>query len=160
MDGLWGLFLFWKCSEGLDCTRQRELRFRSRCQEGTSAFSVVLERLRLSMQVPMEELPPLQEAFLNFSFFSWVFVINKRLYISWLQFWFFMCMQVYICACGGQRTTSGGLTQVPSTIFWDRVSYWPRACRLGESSWPVSPRNPVSFQAQGLQAKFFFSPFH
>lgn len=61
------------------------------------------------MQLPVEELPPLQEAFLNFSFFSGVFVKNKRLYISLLQFCFFMCMQVYICAYGGQRTTSGDL---------------------------------------------------
>lgn len=49
-------------------------------------------------------------------------------------------VQTCMCACGGQRRSSGAVPQAPSTLVWDEASYWPWTHHVGQGGWPASPR--------------------
>lgn len=77
-------------------------------------------------------------------FTSWVFIINNRLYIFFCYslFYTFVCVNrcTYVAVERGQRTPSGGVTQVLSTLFWGRISHWPRFHWLEEVGMLVKPQ--------------------
>lgn len=60
-----------------------------------------------------------------------------------------MCVQV----CEEQETTLLFCLRHHSPYSGDGVSYWPEACQLGHSDWPVNLRHPPvsTFPGLGLQ---------
>lgn len=66
-----------------------------------------------------------------------------------------MCRYVfmYVCECGGQRSTLDAIPQEPHTLFCEiRALHWLGACWLSEAGWPASSRSThLYFSALRLQ---------
>lgn len=62
----------------------------------------------------------------------------------------YMYVYKHLYAVGGQRTTSGAIPQVQSTMLvclfvFDRLSHWPGACLVGYIPQPESPKDSPVF---------------